>query len=114
MGVRKKPVGQTSRAASAAVPPDLRWEELAIDGRRVLVLSHAIEGTDDVLARLTSAQRAVAVLAAEGLSNDRIARVRETATATVAKLLEGAYRRLGVHSRAELVSLLSASRGRVS
>lgn len=94
------------------IPEDLRCEELVIDGRRVLFLSHALEESDDVLAHLTPAQRAVATLAAEGLSNDRIARMRETATATVAKLLEGAYRRLGVHSRTELASLLSAARGR--
>lgn len=85
----------------------MRFEELVIDGRRVLFLSHATTGPDAVLSRLTPAQRAVVVLAADGLSNARIARLRATATATVAKLLEGAYRRLGVHSRAELVPLLS-------
>ncbi len=87
-------------------PPDLRCQILRLDGREVLVLSHAIDDAGDGLETLTRAQRDVVALAAEGMSNAEIAVVRGTAVATIAKLLEGAYRRLGVHSRAELVARL--------
>lgn len=89
-----------------AAPPDVRWQTLRIDGREVLVLSHALAEGEEELAPLTTAQRDVVALVAEGMSNAEIARVRGSAVATVAKLLEGAYRRLGVHSRTELVARL--------
>lgn len=91
----------------AAKPPsDLRCQILRLDGREVLVLSHALEDDPDALVGLTRAQRDVVALVVEGMSNAEIAVARGTAVATIAKLLEGAYRRLGVHSRAELVASL--------
>ncbi len=103
-----------SRSNSAVTPRDFRWQELRVGGRSLLVASHSITDDDGTLGSLTGAQRHVVTLAAEGLTNDEIARVRGTTTRTVAKLLEVAYRRLGVHSRADVVARLTASAGRSS
>jgi DNA-binding CsgD family transcriptional regulator len=101
-----------SRSDSAVLPRDFRWQELRVGGRTLLIASHPITGDAGALGGLTGAQRHVILLAAEGLTNDEIARVRGTTTRTVAKLLELAYRRLGVHSRAEAVARMTASGGR--
>ncbi len=55
---------------------------------------------------LTPAERAVAMLALQGLPNADIAKQRRTSRATVAKQLETIYRKTGIGSRAELAALL--------
>jgi DNA-binding CsgD family transcriptional regulator len=59
---------------------------------------------------LTPAQLEVVRLAIAGRSNRAIARLRGTATGTVAKQLETAYRRLGINSRRELMVLAARRR----
>ena len=56
---------------------------------------------------LTSAQREVALLAAEGLTNAAIAALRNSSQHTVANLLAAAYAKLGIAGRRELRARLS-------
>ena len=58
-------------------------------------------------ARLTPREREVLGLVAEGLTNDEIARRLWVAPSTVAKHLEQAYSKLGVHSRTAAVARLA-------
>jgi DNA-binding NarL/FixJ family response regulator len=58
------------------------------------------------LPSLTTAEREVAELAARGLGTDRIAALRGSSERTVANLLARIYKKLGVHSRAELAHRL--------
>lgn len=67
---------------------------------RVVVLS------GEFLDGLTAAERAVVGLAAVGLSNRAIAERRNASVRTVANQLAGAYRKLGVGSRFELMARL--------
>ncbi len=53
---------------------------------------------------LSPAEAAVVILAAAGLSNEAIARRRRSATRTVANQMGSAFRKLGIHSRAELIA----------
>ena len=51
---------------------------------------------------LSAAERAVAQLAARGLTNSEIARARNVAPRTISNQLAGVYRKLGVSGRREL------------
>ena len=73
--------------------------------------SMAPAASADKLMGLTPSERAVAELAAAGLSNRRIAELRETSLRTVANQLTSAYKKLGLTSRRELSVLLSAGPG---
>lgn len=55
--------------------------------------------------RLTRTQRQVLVLAANGNTNDRIARWRGVTAQSVAEVLTTAYKRLGAADRAQAVAL---------
>jgi DNA-binding CsgD family transcriptional regulator len=74
-----------------------------LSDRLVLVsvpVSHALEGT--AAAVLTKAEKAVAELAASGLSNAAIARRRRCAPRTIANQLAAIYKKLGIESRRKL------------
>jgi DNA-binding CsgD family transcriptional regulator len=58
---------------------------------------------------LTPAERAVAELAAEGLTNAAIAARRQSSPHTVANLLAAAYAKLGISGRRELRARLNRS-----
>ena len=58
-------------------------------------------------ARLTPREREVLELVADGLTNAEIARRLWVAQSTVAKHLEQAYSKLGVHSRTAAVARLA-------
>ena len=58
--------------------------------------------------RLTEAERAIAPLVAKGYTNEEIARLRGTATRTVANQLAALYRKLDVTSRVEMARELDA------
>jgi DNA-binding CsgD family transcriptional regulator len=57
-------------------------------------------------ATLTRAERETAELLARGLTNKDIALARGTSTNTVANQIKSVFRKLGVRSRVELVTLL--------
>jgi DNA-binding CsgD family transcriptional regulator len=59
-------------------------------------------------AALTKSERAVAALAASGLSNEAIARRRRCSARTVANQLASVYAKLGLKSRRELSSRFCA------
>lgn len=77
-----------------AVAPDLSLEALVIPERQPGHLD---------LTRLTEAERIVARLAADGMTNDEIARARGTSVRTIANQMAGILRKLGVSSRADIL-----------
>ncbi len=81
----------------------------SLDGVEVTVFVHGEDPAVRGLA-LTPAQREVVDLLEAGHSNKLIAARLGLGEAAVRKRLESAYRRLGVHSRAELVLLLQDRR----
>jgi DNA-binding CsgD family transcriptional regulator len=104
------------------LPPELHeWLALAAPGDRrterrngsVLTLEAAGDFTltlferDSDDARLTRREREIVGLVAEGLSNAEIAGMLWVAQSTVAKHLEHAYSKLGVHSRTAAVAQLA-------
>jgi DNA-binding NarL/FixJ family response regulator len=79
--------------------------EIELDGERLVVLSAPTEITG-ALAKLTPAERDIALDVVEGSSNAAIARKRKRAVRTVANQLAAIFRKLGVGSRAELARLV--------
>ena len=74
-----------------------------LSDRLILVsvpVAPALEGTEAAV--LTQAERAVAELAASGLSNAAIARRRRCAPRTIANQLAAIYKKLGIESRRKL------------
>lgn len=66
---------------------------------------------DALLAQLTPAERAVAMLAADGATNAEISRVRGTSIRTVESQLQRTYQKLGVTSRTRLSVAIARSDG---
>jgi DNA-binding CsgD family transcriptional regulator len=83
-------------------------DTIEVAGVRVFYLSAPIE-CDNTLPELTAAESAVARLAADGLSNAEIGRIRETSERTIANQLASIYKKLRVGSRVELVSFVDSS-----
>lgn len=73
-------------------------------GARFVVLSAPESRDKPALSVLSEAERAVVLLAAQGLSDDAIARRRKVASRTVANQLASAFKKLGVGSRFELAA----------
>ena len=88
-----------SRAAATALERQA-VEELAAAGARPRSLRRT------GLEALSPSERRVARLAAEGMSNRDIAQALFVTTKTVEVHLSGAYRKLGISSRAELPGVL--------
>jgi DNA-binding CsgD family transcriptional regulator len=80
----------------------VRTFEMQSLGRRVLIVR--VEPGELDLGRLTPAERAVARLVIEGLSNAEIARRRGTLVRTVEKQLYSINRKLGLTSRGDLLA----------
>lgn len=100
-------LGVSSRAAlvTALDPPTELARAPGPDGRELLVFSRS--SCDAVAtAQLGEAERAVARLAGEGMSNAQIAAARDTSERTVAHQLTSIFRKLGVASRGELAARL--------
>ena len=90
-------------------PPDeLSTHVLRVGSSSLLVLSYRIP-EQDLLGRLTTAEREIAVLAAAGATNLEIARHRGVSKNTVAKQIATVFRKTRVTSRFELIALLSGS-----
>jgi DNA-binding CsgD family transcriptional regulator len=78
-----------------------------VGGEELVVLSfpRSVAG----IASLSRAEREVAVLVLEGLTNLEIARRRGTSARTVANQIASIYDKLGVSSRIELVAALGCA-----
>jgi DNA-binding NarL/FixJ family response regulator len=74
-----------------------------------------VELAPDSLAALTSAEREVALLVVDGLTNAEIGVQRRSSPRTVANQIASVFRKLGVHGRLELIRSLAlgAPAGRV-
>jgi len=96
--------------ADTALPPPggLRARTFRFASGDYLVLSYAL-GACQTPAGLTVAERAVVEAVAAGASNAEIARLRGTSARTVANQLASVFRKLGVHTRHELVLRVARS-----
>lgn len=98
--------GDRGRAAGATrpeLPHELQGATLDADGQQLAILSFRIpDGPEG--ARLTAAEREVVAALLAGKSNAEIAKARETSTRTVANQVASIFRKLDVHSRAQLVA----------
>ena len=81
-----------------------------IGGQEFAVLAFPVREPARALDSLTEAERAVATLVIDGLSNAEIATRRGTSVRTVANQLQSLYRKLNVASRLELARLGLATR----
>jgi DNA-binding NarL/FixJ family response regulator len=84
-------------------PTTARVSELEIGGETLLVISFPID-EPGLTEPLTEAEREVARLAVDGLSNAAIAKQRGTSMRTVANQMASILRKLGVESRRELAT----------
>jgi DNA-binding CsgD family transcriptional regulator len=88
-----------------APPPNLRGWELDVDGTRFVLFEWSAGAQAEPLG-LTPAEREVLAHLVRGDSNAAIAEARRTRTRTVANQIAAIFRKLGVHSRAELIARL--------
>ncbi len=87
-------------------------DEMEIGGQSLMVISFPTPGgMENSAESLSVAERHVARLAAEGLSNAEVARVRGTSLRTVANQMASVLRKLGVDSRRQLMVLYARGRG---
>lgn len=87
--------------------PDLRVTQLGDDLVLVSLPSPRANRSSSVRGELTAAEVEVASLAASGLSNTKIADVRQSSHRTVANQLASVYAKLGVAGRRELRARLA-------
>jgi DNA-binding CsgD family transcriptional regulator len=86
-------------------PPGARVHDLEVGGEALLVISYRIEHADQPRhSVLSTAEREVARLAIDGMSNARIAERRSTSLRTVANQMASIFKKLGVGSRRELAA----------
>lgn len=86
------------------VPSDLSCRVLRSGDREVVLLSFTPTGP----ARLTEAERDVALAVARGLSNAAIAKARDRSSRTIANQVAAIMKKLGVSSRVELAAQFDA------
>ena len=90
----------------------LAHDELDRVRRDLEALTHAVPEAQRVepgralLATLTRQERRIALLAADGLSNSQVAADINITAETVRGHMKGVFRKLGIHSRWELMYLL--------
>lgn len=101
LGVRSRPELIARLEAPTSV------ERIGLGGDTEVLLFSAPSADHGALGALTPTEREVAVAAARGEDNRRIAKRRGVSPATIAKQLSSTYVKLGVGSRAELARLLS-------
>jgi DNA-binding CsgD family transcriptional regulator len=89
-----------------ASPSRTRVTTFRLEGVEFVVLSVALDG-EGIMAELSSAERAIATLAAAGLTNAAIAKCRGKSVHTVANQLASTLRKLRVGSRYELAARLA-------
>jgi len=101
----------TEAAGKGGRDATVRGGLLRVDDSEVFVLSMPTL-TDRLPAGLTGAERAVAMLLLEGLSNREVAQRRGTSVRTVANQVASLFRKLGVNARTEMVGALVLPRER--
>lgn len=84
----------------------IRLSRFEVGEDRFIVLSVPITARPQ-LSGLSSAEHEVLDLLVEGLSNAQIARRRRVAVRTVANQIAAIFRKVGVHSRVELIAQLA-------
>jgi DNA-binding CsgD family transcriptional regulator len=87
-------------------PAGIRAEVHAVGGTEILVVS--VPAGEGAWGALTPAERRVAELAVQGLSNAEIAAQRGRSLRTVANQLASVFRKMGVTSRVTLAARLLA------
>jgi DNA-binding NarL/FixJ family response regulator len=80
-----------------------------VEGRRTILIEGSF--SHGAMDSLTPAEREVALLAAEGLSDKDIAARRSRSDRTVARQLSSVYRKLQIGSRTDLAGLLATPSG---
>lgn len=91
-----------------APPEFLEVTVLSQGGSEWLLLSFPAGPTDGQTAVLSDAEREVASRLCDGQSQAQIALARGTAPRTVANQISAIYRKLGVHSKAELMAVMAS------
>lgn len=89
------------------MPPAERVGRLDVHGEELALFDWP--AAPSLPASLPAAEREVAALALQGLSNDDIARARGTSARTVANQLASVYRKLGIGSRLQLFAFGAGS-----
>jgi DNA-binding NarL/FixJ family response regulator len=97
-----------SRARLLSPPPGLRTSVLTMGGEDWLVLSFPVKLSASPDA-LTPAERGVVEAVLRGLSTADIARERGTSVYTIGNQLASVFKKLGVHSRLDLVRSVGAA-----
>jgi len=87
-----------------------RISMLEIEGQRWMLISYSLRRPAD-FAALTAAEISVAEAVIEGASNAEIAARRSVSQRTIANQLGQIYRKLGLSSRHELVTLAVGNKG---
>ena len=92
---------------------DIRSAEIVVNGETFVVLSVPLRSERSV-EPLTTAERDIAAMVVDGMSNAEIARARGKSVRTIANQVASALRKLGVGSRVELSSVLALHRFEVT
>jgi DNA-binding CsgD family transcriptional regulator len=104
----------STEADDLSSPPELRVQRFALGGDELALVSFDLAPprvqVTSRLARLTQAEREVAALAVEGLSDLEIAHARGRSPRTIQGQLATLYRKLEVQGRRELRAALATGR----
>lgn len=92
---------------------DIRTAEFVVGEESFILLSVPLR-TESGAEPLTAAEREVAAMIVDGMSNAEIARARGKSVRTIANQVASAFRKLGVGSRVELSSVLALHRFEVT
>ncbi|HXK20427.1 MAG TPA: LuxR C-terminal-related transcriptional regulator [Polyangiaceae bacterium] len=90
-----------AQAPSRGAPRDLRAHVVELEGRKFVIMSHALDAKGRVLTR---AEYAVLAGAVGGASNLQLARARNVSVRTIANQMARGCAKLGVRSRLELAA----------
>ena len=94
---------------SIQTPPEMQGWNCTLEGRPVLVLAYSLPSLPS-FPQLTKAEAELARQLLLGASNREIAKSRGTSRFTVANQIASIFRKLEVHSRAELAGWAGMSR----
>ena len=109
-GIMTEPMSRMEKGADLSLKPPqgLRASRFVAGDDEMAVLSFPLASV--VLPKsLSAAEREVAIAVLEGNSNEEIAVARRTSVRTVANQIASVFRKVRVHSRAELVAAVHMS-----